>query len=51
MKVTWKEAKEEARLYAEMKMGDNWDRNDPINIGNFYDHYIFFLQVNFKLSI
>lgn len=50
MKITWKEAKKRATMYAEMKMGDNWDRKDPINIGNFYSHYVSYLEFNFTLS-
>jgi hypothetical protein len=37
------EIKELARLYAESKMRENWDRKDEVDIAVFYNHMVDYL--------
>lgn len=43
----WMEA---ARVFAESKMPENWDRKDGLNISVFYNHMLKFIADNYDLS-
>lgn len=44
--AVWMEA---AKVWAEGKMSDGWDRKDGLNISIFYTHMLSFIADNFNL--
>lgn len=41
---------EQARLFAESKMPENWNGKDFIEVGTFYHHYIRFIVANYHIT-
>lgn len=50
---SWDEVIEEARQYAESKMGswhgESWDRKDYILIGAFYRYFLYYIEITYNL--
>jgi len=51
MNKTPEDLKEQARLFAESKMTDNWDRKDHIMIGVFYKHFVDYIFAQFTQQV